>query len=433
MSQVAVDGSWWFLAVAAWALMASGCDWSQFGYWPEHTRAGIDSGISTANVGTLHTAWTAPPAAPSMSSPAVANGVVYVGSRRQAVCVRRGRVDRLFGDAQDLRPAVDRHHRRRRLLVAGGGQRRRLRRLRRRQAVRVRRGGVTGCSGTPKTCAPLWTATTGGSSSRRRRWPTASSMSAPDDGKLYAFDAAGSTGCSGTPKRAPRCGPPPPAAPSVRRRRWPTASSTSAPTTASSTRSTRRVDRLLGDPEDVRPAVDRHHRRPVVSSPAVANGVVYVGSVDGKLYAFDAAGRPAVRDPEACAPLWTGHHRRPVSRRRRWPTAWSTSAPSDGKLYAFDAAGSTGCSGTPKCAPRCGPPPPAAHLVAGGRQRRGLRRLHDGKLYALTRRGRGCSGRRSVRPAVAPPTSGLVAPRRRWPTAGLRRRLGRQALPYRPS
>jgi outer membrane protein assembly factor BamB len=98
--------------------------------------------------------------------------------------------------------------------------------------------GVTGCAGTPKTCAPLWTATTG----------SAIGFSSPavangvvyigsTDTKLYAFDAAGMTSCAGTPKT---CAP-----------LW-------TATTGSS----------------------------ILSSPAVANGVVYIGSNDNKLYAY---------------------------------------------------------------------------------------------------------------------------------------------------
>ncbi len=78
----------------------------------------------------------------------------------------------------------------------------------------------------------------------------------------------------------------------------------------------------------------------VINSPAVAGGVVYAGGEDDKLYAFDAAGcREAT-----CAPLWTG----PVS----GPIYASSPAVANGRvyvasfqafpnsfLYAFDAAG----------------------------------------------------------------------------------------------
>lgn len=42
------------------------------------------------------------------------------------------------------------------------------------------------------------------------------------------------------------------------------------------------------------------------SSPAVANGVVYVGSSSNKLHAFDAAGSANCSgSPTTCAPLWS--------------------------------------------------------------------------------------------------------------------------------
>ncbi|MDP9336286.1 MAG: PQQ-binding-like beta-propeller repeat protein [Actinomycetota bacterium] len=44
----------------------------------------------------------------------------------------------------------------------------------------------------------------------------------------------------------------------------------------------------------------------VQSSPAVANGVVYVGLVDRKLYAFDAQGIVnCAGNPKTCTPLLT--------------------------------------------------------------------------------------------------------------------------------
>ena len=78
------------------------------------------------------------------------------------------------------------------------------------------------------------------------------------DNKLYAFSANGTTGCSGKPKR---CAP-----------LWSTPN-------------------LGGD---------------VVSTPAVANGMVYVGSVGEKMFAFDAAGvKKCAGAPKVCRALWT--------------------------------------------------------------------------------------------------------------------------------
>jgi outer membrane protein assembly factor BamB len=75
------------------------------------------------------------------------------------------------------------------------------------------------------------------------------------DHNLYAFDATGTSRCSGSPRICTQL--------------W------RAPT---------------GDA--------------VQSSPAVANGMVYVGSVDDKVYAFDAAGIVGC-DVAFCSPLWT--------------------------------------------------------------------------------------------------------------------------------
>lgn len=43
-----------------------------------------------------------------------------------------------------------------------------------------------------------------------------------------------------------------------------------------------------------------------LGSPVGAKGVVYVGSPDGNLYAFDAKGNTnCAGDPASCMPLWT--------------------------------------------------------------------------------------------------------------------------------
>ncbi len=48
-----------------------------------------------------------------------------------------------------------------------------------------------------------------------------------------------------------------------------------------------------------------------LGSPTVANGVVYVGSQDGKLLAFDAAGTSGCSgSPVVCTPLLSRGHRR---------------------------------------------------------------------------------------------------------------------------
>ena len=120
--------------------------------------------------------------------------------------------------------------------------------------------GSTNCSGTPVTCTPLWTAATGGGVVASPAVANGVLYEPASNHELDAFDAAGVTNCSGTPAT---CTP-----------LW----------TAS-----------IGTQNVATP-----------SSPAVANGVVYVGSEDGNLYAFDAAGTTNCSGmPVTCTPLWS--------------------------------------------------------------------------------------------------------------------------------
>ena len=89
------------------------------------------------------------------------------------------------------------------------------------------------------------------------------------------------------------------------------------------------------------------------SSPAVANGVVYVGSDDDKLYAFDAAGKTNCNSmTQSCNPLWTATTGGAVGSSPAVANGVVYVGSGDDKLYAFDAAGKTNCTGTPiSCAP----------------------------------------------------------------------------------
>jgi outer membrane protein assembly factor BamB len=118
--------------------------------------------------------------------------------------------------------------------------------------------GTTGCSGTPKTCKPLWTGATGNAISSTPAVAGGVAYIASLDGNLYAFSAAGTTGCSGTPRT---CKP-----------LWTAPGAGGVP--------------------------------PLSPSPAVANGVLYAGS-NGQLDAFSAAGTTGCSGtPKTCAPLW---------------------------------------------------------------------------------------------------------------------------------
>jgi outer membrane protein assembly factor BamB len=169
--------------------------------------------------------------------------------------------------------------------------------------------GSRRCSPAPKSCVPLWRGTTGVATSTPAVangvvYVLSDVAVGSGTGRLYAFDAAGTTGCSGSPS-AKTCTP-----------LW-------TATTAG------------GGGQ----------------APVFANGVVYVGSGDGNLYAFDASGTTNCSGtPKTCAPLWTG----PTGGVVHGPPAVTNgvvylgSEFLGGTLVAFDASGTTNCSGTPK-------------------------------------------------------------------------------------
>lgn len=77
------------------------------------------------------------------------------------------------------------------------------------------------------------------------------------------------------------------------------------------------------------------------SSPTVAGGVVYVGSFDGGVYAFDANGCGS----DTCEPLWIGETRGYVDNSPAVANGIVYAGDSEGGLYAFPAQG----CGAPTC------------------------------------------------------------------------------------
>jgi outer membrane protein assembly factor BamB len=204
--------------------------------------------------------------------------------------------------------------------------------------------GQEGCSGSPKTCAPLWTATAPLNSGLRG--DVAAPMIAGGflyagwsfgdesftDGQTYVFDATGSNGCSGTPKT---CTP-----------LWdiPTDGVTSPPALAYNTlyvidnfidteagvsRNTLRAfdaSECTSNPAGCEPLFTAPG---VVGTPAVANGLVYAGLAGGRLAAFDAAGVTGCSgSPKVCTPVWTSD----LSFSIREPVIAS------GRVYVLDVA-----------------------------------------------------------------------------------------------
>ncbi len=174
--------------------------------------------------------------------------------------------------------------------------------------------GSAKCSGTPKVCAPLWTAATSD-------FPTYSAPAVANGtvyvgswgSKLYVFDAAGSRNCSAT-ATAKRCTP-----------LW-------TATTPSS----------------------------IGGTPAIAYGVVYTVSADGTLSAFSAAGSTkcsATATAKTCTPLWTsapGGSGYVTSSSPAVANGVVYFSSTNGGTYGYDAAGLLNCSasGTAK---RCSP------------------------------------------------------------------------------
>ena len=154
--------------------------------------------------------WTRVPTPPTAStfgsSPAVVDGVAYIASTGRALRLRPVGDDQLLGNAQGVHTTVvgtDRHGQQPPIptpavdngtvyltnagpLVGSSSS----------VLYAFDAAGSTNCSGSPKSCSPLWTAS------------GASGPPAIADGTVYvngpdgidAFDAAGSTGCSGAPK-----------------------------------------------------------------------------------------------------------------------------------------------------------------------------------------------------------------------------------------
>ena len=157
---------------------------------------------------------------------------------------------------------------------------------------------AAGCS--PGTvCKPLWTGPTGGPVYSSPAVANGVVYVGSNDDNLYAFDAAGITNCTGTVCKPLWFGP---------------------------------------------------TKGPVVSSPAVANGVVYVGSTDGHLYAFDAAGITKCTGT-VCRPLtsFPTHDvgRTTLASSPAVSTGWVYVGSSDWYLYALHFAPSPPCGGKP--------------------------------------------------------------------------------------
>jgi len=295
-------------------LVLTGCQsWSQFGFGPGLAAFNpSETALSASTVGSLSLSWTADVsmdvAALRTQEPVVVDNVVYLSSWTSlaAFAASPGACDggspRVCAPLWTApligtmrgSPAVVGSS----VIVATDGLR----------IEAFDRMGTTGCSGVPKVCEPLWTASAGSVGS-----VTASGnrlfVNDNISGRLLAFDANGTANCSGTPK-------------------------TCLPLWSSS---------MTGFG---------------VTSPAVANGRVFAIGAFGGVGAFDANGVTGCSGvPVVCEPLWTASVGRVLRVAPVATNGWVYIATSDdvvrkNELLVFDAAGVANCGGAPiVCAP----------------------------------------------------------------------------------
>ena len=293
----ALPGTHWITAKtegapgpAAQAAFTVRTDWAQFRFANRHKGYNpYENVLNPSTVPGLDIDWTAPVRSHVYSSPAVAGGVVYVGSADRdlfafpASCAGDATCTPLWHSSS-----------------SGGGS------TEVSSSPAVANGIVyigstdsnlyafpASCGTGDATCTPLWHATAAGQIHSSPAVANGVVYVGSDDGNLYAFPASCGTGDhSCTPL-------------------W-------HATTAGA----------------------------IHSSPAVANGVVYVGSDDQSVYAFPAS--CGTGDP-SCTPLW---HATIGGRIRSAPAVANGVmyvASTDGDLYAFPARCGTGNA---SCTPR---------------------------------------------------------------------------------
>jgi len=341
------------------ALLASGCDWPMFMHDAAHSGTSVDTSIGVTDVanGPIE-AWQADLGTlgqdPFTSSPVVANGVVYIGtsdgrlmafdatgvtsctSASPRSCLPLWSTA-MSSQAITSTPAVADG------VVYIGTQ------------LGVVEGfdaaGVTSCVGVPKECFPIWSSTNVGPITSSPVVANGVLYIGSTDDDLYAFDAAGTTACtSDCPTRSA----------------YRTSGRViSSPAVEGTTVYVGSDDGNLYayDADGVQGCDVERQCAPlwvgptggaVRSSPSVVDGRVFVGSDDATLYAFDAAGRTGCGGtPTSCAPLWTaalpaGTESSPAVSNGVVYIGSNVTATEIGVLRAFDAAGVTNCSGSPR-------------------------------------------------------------------------------------
>ncbi len=341
--------------LAAVALVAAGCDWTIFGGFDVgNSRSTYEPFVSSTNVPTIRTAWSgAIGSSVGSSSPVTMNSRVFIGAQNGSVyafdqyaatnCTAGtpGTCNPLWSSAPQGTPVSSPAVANNVVYIGAGGI-----------LYAYDANGSTNCSGSPVTCQPLWSTPSTGKSDMSTPNVFNGIVYVHDSTSLYAFDANGSTNCSGTPKvcqplwSAPGVG----------------SSSTLPPAIASGVVYTVGGGKLYAF--DANGSTNCSGTptvcQPLWSAPLAADqfGVVVAGgtayTAGTNVYAYDAAGSTNCSGtPKVCQPLWTGSIGTPSQAYSPMAVANNTLfIEGKGALVALDATGSTNCSGTPKvCQP----------------------------------------------------------------------------------
>jgi outer membrane protein assembly factor BamB len=197
--------------------------------------------------------------------------------------------------------------------------------------------GTTNCSGTPKVCQPLWTATTPGSVSGAPAVANGSVYAGDTAGHVSAFSAAGTTNCSGAPKTCNALwtatnGYGTSGSVAVANGAVYVATTNNAIVSAYSAAGTTNCS---GTPKTCTPlwttsptGVGAFQK----TTPSVANGVLYIGNNNGKVYAYSATGTTNCSATKVCSPLWSAQTTANV-------VIWSSPAITDGFVYVTSTDG----------------------------------------------------------------------------------------------
>jgi hypothetical protein len=299
------------LAVLAIGALASGCDWSQFGFSSGHNGDNSgDTTITPANVSTLTAHFSATDGtAGAVTAQAIVNGVLYAS------------------DPSGL------------------------------EAFSA--NGTTGCSGSPTGCSPLWSYSPGplvGSPA-----VVSGVVYVPTSSGLDAFDAAGHTNCSGTP--------------TVCQPLWSASGTFGTPTVSNGTVyvttsgtldafDASGITNCAGSPKVCSPVWTSSNTYGTVTvSGGIAYAPSFLGGTYGGIVALDANGTNGCSgSPKVCTPLWEDLTNYPVtggyavvSGTALYVNTFYSPGPRQvphSDMESFDANGVNGCSGTPKvCSP----------------------------------------------------------------------------------